>query len=86
MSARAFLVASAIALCLAISPTSFAALERHHSSGKGAVKQHRLSRPNPSGIPAFDYRRGTSNWPFGPRFNLPYPGRPYGDPDRWGEN
>ena len=36
-----------------------------------------------SPVPQFDYRRGTSNYPFGPGYNFPYPDRPYGDPDHW---
>ena len=36
-----------------------------------------------SRVPQFDYRRGTSNYPFGPGYNFPYPDRPYGDPDHW---
>jgi hypothetical protein len=36
-----------------------------------------------SRVPAFDYRNGTSEYPFGPGYNLPYPDRPYGDPDHW---
>ena len=42
------------------------------------VPAHGLSR-----VPQFDYRRGTSNYPFGPGYNFPYPDRPYGDPDYW---
>ena len=42
------------------------------------VPAHGLSR-----VPQFDYRRGTSNYPFGPGYNFPYPDRPYGDPDHW---
>ncbi len=88
MSARPYFVVIAVALCLALSETSLAAAVRHHSPAKHprVVKQHRLSRSNPSGIPTFDYRRGTSDWPFGPGYNLPYPDRPYGNPDWWGEN
>ena len=39
--------------------------------------------PESSRVPPFDYRRGTSEYPFGPGYNLPYPDRPYGDPDHW---
>ena len=35
--------------------------------------------------PPFEYRRGTSNWPYGPGYNFPYPDRPYGDPGHGGE-
>ena len=31
-----------------------------------------------SRVPAFDYRNGTSEYLFGPGYNLPYPDRPYG--------
>jgi opacity protein-like surface antigen len=36
-----------------------------------------------SRVPQFDYRRGTSEYPYGPGYNFPYPDRPYGDPDHW---
>jgi hypothetical protein len=39
--------------------------------------------PGSSRVPQFDYRRGTSSYPFGPGYNVPYPDRPYGDPDHW---
>ena len=42
------------------------------------VPAHGLSR-----VPQFDFRRGTSSYPFGPGYNFPYPDRPYGDPDHW---
>ena len=42
-----------------------------------------VPRPGWSRVPRFDYRRGTSNYPFGPEYNFPYPDRPYGDPDHW---
>ena len=35
------------------------------------------------GVPQFDYRHGTSEYPYGPGYNFPYPDRPYGDPDHW---
>src|SRR5258708_37959832 len=56
---------------------------------KTAVRQSGLHsfamvpRPGWSRVPRFDYRRGTSNYPFGPEYNFPYPDRPYGDPDHW---
>jgi hypothetical protein len=34
-------------------------------------------------VPQFDYRNGTSEYPYGPGYNFPYPDRPYGDPDHW---
>lgn len=41
------------------------------------------SRPNRiSHVPPFD-PRGTSDYPWGPGYNFPYPDRPYGDPDHW---
>lgn len=73
-----------IAALLAISGLSFGTDET--TSGppskqhKGTVKKHRPSQP-----PAFDYRRGNSNWPYGPGYNFPYPDRPYGDPGHGGE-
>jgi hypothetical protein len=38
---------------------------------------------SPSRVPQFDYRNGTSEYPYGPGYNFPYPDRPYGDPDHW---
>jgi hypothetical protein len=43
------------------------------------------SNSNPyiaSRVPPFD-PRGTSDYPWGPGYNFPYPDRPYGDPDHW---
>jgi hypothetical protein len=40
------------------------------------------NRYNASRVPPFDYR-GTSDYPWGPGYNFPYPNRPYGDPDQW---
>ena len=43
------------------------------------------SNSNPysaSHVPPFD-PRGTSEYPWGPGYNFPYPDRPYGDPDHW---
>jgi hypothetical protein len=37
---------------------------------------------NASRVPPFD-PRGTSDYPWGPGYNFPYPDRPYGDPDHW---
>ena len=56
---------------------------------KTAARQHGLNsfamRPNfrSSRVPQFDYRHGTSEYPYGPGYNFPYPDRPYGDPDHW---
>lgn len=49
---------------------------------RGVAKKKRYS---PSSPPAIDYRNGTSNWPYGPHYNFPYPDRPYGDPGHGGE-
>jgi hypothetical protein len=83
-------IAIAAGLSLPISGPSFA-VKRHPSGihSQGAVKKNRGLVPPPydsSRVPPFDYRRGTSDWPFGPGINFPYPDRPYGDPNRWGEN
>jgi hypothetical protein len=54
---------------------SFAMEPRHRSD----------SSSNPyiaSRVPLFD-PRGTSDYPWGPGYNFPYPDRPYGDPDHW---
>ena len=40
-------------------------------------------RHGSSRMPQFDYGRDTSNYPFGPGYNFPYPDRPYGDPGHW---
>ena len=43
------------------------------------------SNSNPyiaSRVAPFD-PRGTSDYPWGPGYNFPYPDRPYGDPDGW---
>ena len=87
---RFHVVAIAAALLVLISGPSFAAHQSRHPSStqtQGALKKNRGLVPPPSSrVPAFDYRRGTSDYPFGPGINFPYPDRPYGDPNRWGEN
>ena len=88
---RFHVVAVAAGLLVPISGPSFATHQSRHPSGthsQGALKKNRGLVPHPyeSRVPAFDYRRGTSDYPFGPGINFPYPNRPYGDPDRWGEN
>ena len=89
---RFHVVAIASGLLVPISGPSFSAHQSRHPSStqsQGAVKKNRGLVPPPynsSRVPAFDYRRGTSDYPFRPGINLPYPDRPYGDPDRWGEN
>jgi hypothetical protein len=50
-------------------------------SGLGSLAMGR--EPGSSRVPQFDYRRGTSEYPYGPGYNFPYPDRPYGDPDHW---
>jgi hypothetical protein len=52
-----------------------------HQSGLHSFAM--VPRPGWARAPEIDYRRGTSNYPFGPGYNLPYPDRPYGDPDHW---
>jgi hypothetical protein len=89
MMTRFRVVAIAAGLLLAISGPTFAAQQTRHPSSthsRGAVKEGRgvvTSRCDWSHVPAFDYRRGTSAYPFGPGCNFPYPDRPYGDPGRW---
>ncbi len=80
--------ATAVGLLLAMSGPTFATHQTHHKWGthRGAVKKSPGIVTHPSGsywVPPFDYRRGTSSWPFGPGYNLPYPNRPYGDPGHW---
>jgi hypothetical protein len=73
-----------IALLLAISGLSFGTNQTtrppSNKEQKDTLKRNRSSHP-----PAFDYRRGTSNWPYGPGYNFPYSDRPYGDPGHGGE-
>ena len=81
----------AAGLLVLISGPSFAAHESRHPSSthsQRAVKKNGGLVPSPyeSRVPAFDYRRGTSAYPFSPGINFPYPDRPYGDPSPWGEN
>jgi hypothetical protein len=89
---RFHVVAIASGLLVPISGPGFSAHQSRHPSrtqSQGAVKKNRGLESLPydsSRVPAFDYRSGTSDYPFGPGINFPYPGRPYGDPDRWGEN
>jgi len=81
------IVALAFGLLLPISGASFADQQSRHSSSlhsrSALVKKHSVitSRADASRIPAF--ARGTSSYPWGPRYNFPYPDRPYGDPDRY---
>ena len=75
-------VAAASVLLLAIAGVNFGTDQIRHPKGthRGDVKKNQHSHP-----PVFDYRKGTSNWPYGPRYNFPYPDRPYGDPGHGGE-
>jgi hypothetical protein len=70
------------ALLLAILGLNLGTAQTHPAPGahRGAVKKNRPPQP-----PLFDYRRGTSNWPYGPGYNFPYPDRPYGDPGHGGD-
>jgi len=72
----------ASALLLAVAGVNFGTDQTRHPKGtyRGDVKKNRHTRP-----PAFDYRGGTSNWPYGPGYNFPYADRPYGDPGHGGE-
>lgn len=59
---------------------------RNDKTAVGQSASHSFAMdPTPgwSRVPQFDYRRGTSEYPFGPGINFPYPDRPYGDPDHW---
>jgi hypothetical protein len=79
-------------LLLAIVEPSFAGPQRHRPADAYASSAaiHEQAIPHPSdrsfgrfwsdtGFPA----AGTAAEPLGPGRNLPYPDRPYGDPDRW---
>ena len=81
---RVHIVIVAAGLLFPISETSFAAKHARHSlESSNAIEKHRARASNASTRPAFDYRLGTSKYPFGPAYNFPYPDRPYGDPDHW---
>ena len=54
------------------------------------ARQDRVEQDRSAARPAYDSSRlpphhpnGTSSHPWGPGYNLPYPDRPYGAPDRW---
>jgi hypothetical protein len=71
----------AAALLLVIAGQNFGTDQtRQQSKHRDAVKKKQQSRP-----PVFDNYTGTSNWPYGPSYNFPYPDRPYGDPGHGGE-
>jgi hypothetical protein len=60
------------------------AFASEHSVGALDEKSAVVTRSyDSSRVPAFDYRRGTSDYPFGLGYNFPYPDRPYGDPGHW---
>jgi hypothetical protein len=86
---RVYVVATTVALFVANWEPSFAAQRARQASDANSRNFARENRGvtgyayNPSRIPPFDYRNGTSNYPFGPGYNLPYPDRPYGAPGRW---
>ena len=69
-------------LLLALAGLSFGIDQGRYatSTPQNTVKKKPNAQP-----PLFDHRRGTSNWPYGPGYNFPYPDRPYGDPGHGGE-
>src|SRR5262249_20458143 len=79
------IVALAFGLLLPISGASFAAQQSRHSSSlhspSAVVKHHSVMTSRAEASRAF--ARGTSAYPWGPRYNFPYRDRPYGDPDRY---
>lgn len=77
-------------LLLAIVEPSFAATRRHHrpadAYASAVTHERAIGHPsdrsfgwNGTRFPA----AGTAAEPLGPGRNLPYPDRPYGDPDGW---
>jgi hypothetical protein len=77
--------AVAIGLCVAMSAPGFAAQRSRHADRQAPVKQDRsITQPahDASRLPPY-HPQGTSSHPWGPGYNLPYPDRPYGTPDRW---
>ena len=72
----------AAGLLLAVAGQNFGMDQTRQPASKhrDAIKKKQQSQP-----PVLDYRRGTSNWPYGPSYNFPYPDRPYGDPGHGGE-
>jgi len=82
---RLRVVTTVAVLLLAIFGTSSVARQSQRPSGthnQTAVKESRGVVNTPSRVPTYD-PSGTSRYPFGPGVNLPYPDRPYGDPDHW---
>ena len=87
------MLTTAAAALLAITGSSLAAhrtLEKSHTHAKSSVEsQSRAAKSSGSiktwyGVTLPPYSpTGTSDYPWGPGFNLPYPDRPYGNPDHW---
>jgi hypothetical protein len=86
------LLATAGLLLAAIEP-GLAATHRHHAADASASHAMAHQRTAPySSDGAFGWHwnggqfpsaQGTAAEPLGPGHNLPYPDRPYGDPDGW---
>ena len=91
LSLPRFKIVTALLAVLFFSDLGFAAHQQRHSKEKhphGVLKKNRIVVPrsySSSPVPTF-HPRGTSDYPFGPGINFPYADRPYGDPNRWGEN
>ena len=80
---------STVALLTVTATSAFAFSQNAPQNEKAAVHRsglHSFAMVPANGssrVPQFDYHRSTSEYPFGPGYNLPYPDRPYGDPDHW---
>ena len=72
----AALAVIAIGLDLAFTDASVAA--KRSKQSRAATPQTQTSTRSPPQHP-----QGTSRYPWGQGYNLPYPDRPYGDPGRW---
>jgi hypothetical protein len=69
---------------LAISHKSTAPQNHKTAARQSGLRSFALvPERGPSRVLQFDYRHGTSEYPYGPGYNFPYPDRPYGDPDHW---
>jgi hypothetical protein len=69
---------------LAFSRETAAPLNDKTAARQGGVHAFALAPERGlSRVPQFDYRHGTSEYPYGPGYNFPYSDRPYGDPDHW---
>jgi hypothetical protein len=78
-------LAGSLLLMMGFAPAA-AASSRHHASSqhsRSAAARSYNAVPDAPRSSRFDYRYGTSAYPFGPGANFPYPDRPYGDPDHW---